>query len=172
MPDPPTPREERQPTHYDVLQLDRHADWSRLTLDNIKAAYRRALLIHHPDKTIISSRPAQPTPTCTYSIDDIAVAYEVLSDPAKRRAYDATLDTPNGSVLTEKSAHIGVEAFDLEDLNYDETESIWSKSCRCGDEHGYILTESDLERESQHGEVYVGCRGCSLFIKVLFGLQE
>ncbi|KAK4945335.1 Diphthamide biosynthesis protein 4 [Elasticomyces elasticus] len=171
MPDHSSPQV-RRPTHYDVLQLDRHADWTRLTPDDVKAAYRRALLIHHPDKTTILSRPAKPSPTPTHSIDDIVVAYEILSDPEKRAAYNAVLDTRDGLGLTEKSAHIGVEAFDLEDLNYDETKSIWSKSCRCGDEHGYILTESDLERETQHGEIYVGCRGCSLFIKVLFGLEE
>ena len=171
MPDPPTPRE-RQPTHYDVLQLDRHADWSRLTADDIKAAYRRALLIHHPDKTTVSPGPTKPSPTPIYSVDEIVVAYKVLSDSEKRATYDAALDRREGVIPTAKSAHIGVEAFDLEDLDYDDTENIWSRSCRCGDERGYILTESDLERESQHGEIYVGCQGCSLFIKVLYGLEE
>jgi diphthamide biosynthesis protein 4 len=171
MPSPPSPRE-RKPTHYDVLQLARDADWSRLSPDDIKAAYRRALLIHHPDKTTIYVKAVKLSPTPKYSIDEIVVAYDVLSDPEKRATYDAALDTRDGLRSSEKSAHMGVETFDLEELAYDETRSIWSKSCRCGDECGYILTESDLERESQHGEIYVGCRGCSLFIKVLFAAAD
>lgn len=174
----------RDPTHYDVLQLPRRTDWSRLSKDEIKAAYRRALLIHHPDRTAAAAhavlnpasdlRPRTPT----YSVDEIVVAYEVLVDPRKRAAYDQALDFDRDHLSGRAGAggangtHIGVEVYDLEDLDHDEAQNIWSKSCRCGDEQGYILNELDLEKESQHGEIYVGCRGCSLFVKVLFGLDE
>ncbi len=179
----PSHTRRKRPTHYDVLQLPRHADWSHLSKDEVKAAYRRALLMHHPDKAPhatlshagSSSLPYQPSPT--YSIDDIAIAYEVLVDPERRVAYDKTLkqdDVADGGAGDdgEQGTHPGVEVLDLEDLDFDESMGIWSKSCRCGYERGYILTESDLERESQNGEIYIGCRGCSLFIKVLFALEE
>ncbi|EXJ96075.1 hypothetical protein A1O1_01201 [Capronia coronata CBS 617.96] len=166
-----------QHTHYDVLQLPRHGDGQRLSKDEVKAAYRRALLLHHPDKVQSGALKHSTGPTTSlYSVDEIVVAYEVLADPEKRHAYDRALDQNDRSGLKGadggKGTHIGVELYDLEDLVYDEVRNIWSKSCRCGDEQGYTLTETDLERESQHGEIYVGCRGCSLFIKVLFGLVE
>jgi DnaJ-class molecular chaperone len=172
----------RRPTHYDVLQLPRNADWSRLSKDEVKAAYRRALLLHHPDKappaaTLKDPGSSRPYQAPTYSIDDIAIAYEVLVDPERRVAYNKTLNQgdvagPREGDDGEQGTHPGVEVLDLEDLSFDEGKSIWSKSCRCGYEQGYILTESDLEKESQNGEIYIGCRGCSLFIKVLFALEE
>ncbi|EXJ79280.1 hypothetical protein A1O3_08782 [Capronia epimyces CBS 606.96] len=172
----PSAREKRS-TYYDVLGLARHEDRQPLSKDDIKAAYRRALLLHHPDKAhggVLRRASGHPTPL--YSIDEIVVAYEVLTDPEKRAAYDQALDHEGLPGIRGwdhyKGTHVGVESYDLEDLDYDETENMWSRSCRCGDEHGYALTETDLEKESLNGEIYVGCRGCSLFIKVLFGLAE
>ncbi|KEF62765.1 uncharacterized protein A1O9_00738 [Exophiala aquamarina CBS 119918] len=165
-------------TYYDILQLARGgAEGSNFPKDGIKAAYRRALLLHHPDKTShtsvepSSSSQTQP-PTPKYSIDEIVSAYEVLSDSKKRAEYDKALKRNEKDMQGQHRTHIGIEMYDLEDLVYDEDKDIWSKGCRCGDEHGYILTVLDLENESQHGEVYVGCRGCSLFIKVLFAMDE
>lgn len=152
-----------------------------MSQEDIKSAYRNALLIHHPDKAAhvsLSKKQQHQKPPFhdssppVYSIDDIVIAYEVLADPRKRRIYNETLDKKEGSVTNEKDTHIGVEVFDLEDLQHDGHKNIWSKSCRCGDEQGYVLTETDLDNESQHGEIYVGCQGCSLFIKVLFALEE
>jgi len=166
-------------THYDVLRLGRR-DFGDLSKDDIKAAYRRALLIHHPDKApnidskiTLNIRP-KDAPTPRYSIDEIIIAYETLSDSIKRAEYDRSLEQ-RGEYGWKRNGHNGthhgVENYDLEDLTYDEVKGTWSKSCRCGDEQGYILTESDLEKESQHGEIYVGCRGCSLFIKVQFAVE-
>ncbi|KAJ9493931.1 Diphthamide biosynthesis protein 4 [Exophiala xenobiotica] len=168
-------------THYDVLHLPRDADWSRLSAEDIKSAYRRALLIHHPDKAAhshshspssLKPKPTDPSYPPAYAVDDIVTAYEVLVDPEKRAAYDAALDRRKTLESGHKGTHIGVEVWDLEDLKFDEAQNVWSKACRCGDEQGYILTDADLERESQHGEIYVGCRGCSLFIKVLFAAAD
>lgn len=166
-------------THYDILQLARDgANGNNFPKDELKAAYRRALLAHHPDKIpSFSLEPSsgsriQTPPTPKYSIDEIVSAYEVLSDSAKRTAYDEALKRDEKDPQSQNGTHVGVEMYDLEDLTYDEDKDIWSKECRCGDEHGYILTVPDLEKESQYGEVYVGCRGCSLFIKVLFAMEE
>jgi diphthamide biosynthesis protein 4 len=165
-------------TYYDILQLPHGgAEWNTFPKDEIKTAYRRALLVHHPDKipkTSLepSSSSRQPPPTPKYSIDEIVAAYEVLSDSAKRAAYDEALKRNEKDLQGQNGTHIGVEMYDLEDMVHDEHKDIWSKGCRCGDECGYILTVPDLEKESQHGEVYVGCRGCSLFIKVLFAVDE
>jgi len=173
-------KSDAKPTHYEVLELSRE-NISRLSKDNIKSAYRRALLVHHPDKSSVakhsaaleSSAPSAQTPR--YSVDDIVSAHEVLSDPVQRADYDRTLVVlgkpawKNGN--RDNAIHVGVEAFDLEDLMYDDRGGVWFKSCRCGDNRGYCVTESDLEKESQHGEIYVGCPGCSLFIKVQFAVE-
>ncbi|KAL2427341.1 Diphthamide biosynthesis protein 4 [Exophiala dermatitidis] len=172
-----TPRARgKQYTHYDVLSLSRHPTRNSLPKDEIKAAYRRALLLHHPDKISQSGRASKASttarPTPLYSVDEIVVAYEVLADPERRAAYDRALIQEEESEGCDRGTHTGVESYDLEDLPYDETQNIWYRHCRCGDERGYILTEADLEKESEQREVYVGCRGCSLFIKVLFELAE
>lgn len=156
-------------THYEVLSLPQS---KALTPRLVKTAYRRALLQHHPDKS------GSVTPS-KYSVDQITVAYQTLSVPKLRSEYDREL------VLSAKSApqtqdgeifRTGVEVVDLEDLNEEEDsatgESVWYRSCRCGDERGYLIKEEDLEEASSEGELYAGCMGCSLWLKVLFGVVE
>ncbi|ETI26998.1 hypothetical protein G647_10097 [Cladophialophora carrionii CBS 160.54] len=168
-------------SYYDVLRLSRH-DLGGLSKDDIRAAYRQALLTHHPDKVpganrkgVLKAHPDE-APNTRYTIDEIVLAFETLSDPIKRVEYDRSLQDVGElgwkQVNGQKGTHTGVEVYDLEDLVYAEVSNTWFKGCRCGDEQGYILTEPDLEREKQHGELYVGCRGCSLFIKVQFAVDE
>ena len=168
-------------TYYDILQLAHKGGHAGPSKDEIKVAYRRALLIHHPDKipdSHVLKSPSNettiPSKTPRYSIDEIVTAYQVLLDPVTRTVYDQTLErNDNGKeLLGHKGTHLGVEVYDLEDLTFDEDKNTWSKGCRCGDEQGYVLTEQDLERESQNAEIYVGCRGCSLFVKVFFAVEE
>lgn len=189
-------------THYDILQLPRprlesiqhDKSQSPLSKDDIKAAYRRALLIHHPDKikttpspsanqshvhtnqTYTSISASASALTTHHTIDEIVTAYNVLLDPVQRSEYDHALirqDKDAGVVAeTGTGSHMGVEVFDLEDLDYNQDDDTWARACRCGDPRGYLLTDTDLERESQHAEIYVGCRGCSLVIKVLFAVQS
>ncbi|KAI5475844.1 hypothetical protein MNV49_000808 [Pseudohyphozyma bogoriensis] len=49
----------------------------------IKKAYRRLALLHHPDKQSSSSTPSTPE-----KFQQIQSAYEVLSDASKRKSYD------------------------------------------------------------------------------------
>lgn len=64
-------------THYEVLQVARQA-----TVGEIKAAFRRLAKVYHPDVTpgMDGSRFRR-----------ICEAYKVLSNAAKRRAYDREL---------------------------------------------------------------------------------
>jgi curved DNA-binding protein len=66
-----------RPTYYEVLQVPRRA-----TGGEIKAAFRGLAKVYHPDATpgMEGSRFRQ-----------ICEAYKVLSNPAKRRAYDRDL---------------------------------------------------------------------------------
>ena len=67
--------------HYQTLSVPRKA-----TLDDIKSAYRKLARVHHPDKP----------DGCPERFRKINEAHEVLSDPQRRREYDARLDNPFG----------------------------------------------------------------------------
>lgn len=66
------------PTHYETLQVAVTA-----TATQIRAAYRALARTHHPD--ISKAKDA------TAVFARITVAYETLSDAAKRREYDQSL---------------------------------------------------------------------------------
>ncbi|KAM4062984.1 DnaJ domain-containing protein [Hirsutella rhossiliensis] len=76
---------------YEVLGLDRSA-----TADQIKSAYRKAALKNHPDKV-----PDHQKAAAHESFQSIAFAYAVLSDPARRKRYDATGSTAESIVDSE-----------------------------------------------------------------------
>ena len=62
--------------YYEVLGIERGAG-----VDDIKKAYRKLAVKFHPDKN-----PGEKT--AEEKFKEIGEAYEVLSDPQKRAAYD------------------------------------------------------------------------------------
>ena len=153
--------------HYDVLLLDSR---QALSLEIIKRAYHRALLLSHPDKSNVAT-PLRPK----YTIDQITHAYNVLKDPSERSSFDRSIRLNNqNSTLTKKPTESDPtgEVVDLDELEYDDKQNLWYRACRCGQERGFMVTESDLEKRTADGEALVGCQGCSLWIKVLFAAQD
>lgn len=75
-----------QRTYYQVLEVQPDA-----SLLDIKKAYRRLALQHHPDRNHGSSES-------TERFKCISEAYEVLSDPDRKKEYDRSLRSPMGSV--------------------------------------------------------------------------
>ncbi len=85
---------------YKVLGVNRTA-----TQEEIKDAYRRLALKYHPDVNKSSDAEAQ--------FKEINEAYAVLSDPKKRRAYDAYGPEGFGQRYTEEEIFRG---FDFEEI--------------------------------------------------------
>jgi DnaJ-class molecular chaperone len=69
----------RTHSHYDTLGVERGA-----SAEQVRGAYRRLAQTFHPDK-----HPGRPAAAAVMA--QINEAYEVLSDPAQRGAYDAGL---------------------------------------------------------------------------------
>ena len=66
-------------THYDTLKVSLDAP-----IEVIRAAYRALSQKHHPDR-----RPDDPAAAAAMGL--LNQAYEILSDPERRRAYDASI---------------------------------------------------------------------------------
>lgn len=164
--------------HYIVLGLavPQSPDQKPPTIDVLRAAYRQALLRYHPDRAAVQKRSKVPAKAVSeearHSVDAIVQAYETLANPTSRAAYDDTLLKATSKariVANNKDKQIvalSLETVDLEDLDYHEASSQWSKGCRCGST--YTVSEQQLEDVADEGEVIVGCQGCSLCIRVVF----
>lgn len=178
--------------YYQILNLPFTGSTTGFSKQQLKLAYHKALLKHHPDKAGAVAQETSLSRTTngtftdrgdqrSYTIDEITTAYKTLSDPGLRAEYDRELRLDRVKAAErEKTAdvfHTGLEAVDLEDLVCDEGDEgagdsmSWYRGCRCGDERGFSVTEDDLEREAEHGEIVIGCRGCSLWLKVLFAVE-
>ena len=192
----------KTPNYYTTLNLSSRKYDPTLTPNEVKAAYKRALLQHHPDKkasTTSTSTPPQsskPNNNKNITIDSIALGYKILSSPALKAEYDLALRTSKRSrnnnnnnnsnsnpdfsdsdeeEEADKIFRTGLETVDLDDLEFVEDskadQETWTRSCRCGDDGGFVVTEKELEANAEDGEVIVGCRGCSLWLRVLFGVE-
>lgn len=81
------------PDHYATLGLDR-----RCTETQIRAAYRVLAKQHHPDVNGGCAHSAART-------RELNAAYEILSNPAQRRTYDAELAAPKKSSTQKRANH-------------------------------------------------------------------
>ena len=155
-----------RPNHYHLLGLEASQNLPSLPAHLVKAAYKRALLEHHPDKRVTNGKVAN-------TVDDIALAYKTLSEPQLRSEYDRWLHSivQASGGHADGPHHTGLETVDLDDLHYDAERSHWRRECRCGNEPAFIVTEEALESNLADGELIVGCKGCSLWLRVLFSVQ-
>ncbi len=95
----------RSPDHYAALGLDRHC-----SADQIRTAYRYLAKQHHPDRNRDSAEAVERT-------QELNAAYETLSHPALRRAYDETCEgiarvaSPRAQPPLQKSLPLFIEDF-------------------------------------------------------------
>jgi DnaJ family protein C protein 9 len=67
--------------------------------EDIKKAYRKLALIHHPDKHASSTEAAKQA--ASRKFQQVGFAYAVLSDKKRRNKYDTTGSTEEGLDLAE-----------------------------------------------------------------------
>ena len=172
------------PSLYEILALPpSFQNASSIPVQTLRTAYRRALLQNHPDKNFSSSLNKDTNTNGAeeawkYTIDEITHAFNILGDKKARTKYDTELRLQSeGNNGVEGNGaqgfHTGFEVVDLDDLICVD-KGIWYRSCRCGQERGFEVTEKDLEEAEKEGEreLSVGCQGCSLWMRVLFGVVE
>lgn len=162
-----------RPSYYDILDLPQGEPAP--SAEQVKKAYRKALLSHHPDKISERSAGRSDTHAQQVTVDEVALAYKTLSERALKAEYDRWLAANSsftGSNATGgQGHHTGLETVDLEDLTCDEQAQAWTRDCRCG-VGGYTVTEDQLEKNVEDGELIVGCEGCSLWLRVLYSVEE
>lgn len=153
-----------QPDYYAVLGVARDAPdaeitqaWRRLVLVVSHLPHAPADTQSHPDKQQAARKSASREPS-----NDIVLINEaraVLSDPAKRAAFDAQYEAPRpppaaGPRIRE---HVSLEVFTPYPVDDPEK---YTHPCRCG--HEYVVTIDDLEA----GVDVLGCPGCGEYIVV------
>ncbi|HLW43606.1 MAG TPA: DnaJ domain-containing protein, partial [Candidatus Acidoferrales bacterium] len=100
--------------YYEVLEVTREA-----TSEQIKSAYRKAALKHHPDRNPENKSDAE------HKFREASEAYSVLSDPQKRAAYDRyghagisgqVFDTSNMGTIFEEFQDVFGDIFGFQDI--------------------------------------------------------
>ena len=79
--------------YYNILEVAENA-----SPEEIKKAYRRLSMIHHPDKN-------NNNPVATENFKKIAEAYETLGDPDKKKEYDMTRSNPFFKMMGGNGSH-------------------------------------------------------------------
>jgi len=124
--------------HYKTLDIDSNA-----TPEQIKRAYHRALLGSHPDK---------PCSNPTNDINQIKLAYYILSSPERRALYDTTTPPPTQVISLEQFQEDG--------------DGRYIYLCRCSGQ--YSINYDDL----LNGLHLLICSSCSQVIWVGYKLDE
>lgn len=166
--------EPRASDYYAILGLEQHRCAGGLKLEVVKRAYRQTLLKFHPDKSAPAQLVEMEIEKADHlTVDEISLAYKTLSDPKLRAEYDQLIAEPVKATSTGERIHrTGLETVDLDTLDYNEEQQAWTRACRCGDILGFVVTETELELNIDVGELTVGCKGCSLWLRVLFSVED
>lgn len=144
-----------------------------------------------------TSSPTTYPAAAAATIDEITEAYRVLGNSSERAKYDVELRKwkmmnnqhhHHEADVIITTRHTGMEIVDLEELDFEggglENEKsasatatatatgIWKRACRCGSIPAFVVTEAELEKFADEGELVTGCKGCSLWLKVMFTVDD
>lgn len=160
---------ESEPNFYEILNVRMLSDHNE-----IKRAYQRLALLHHPDKQQSGDdHPPSPSPSVDSSemFIKITKAWETLANASARDAYDAelfqsraesptahdTLDEENDFKLNRSSSS----------SNDDKEHFFYTYQCRCGAECPVdnddlvTISSSRFHREHRSRWCYYTCDDCS-----------
>lgn len=108
------------PNYYGILKIDRSAD-----LEAIKKAFRREIAFYHPDNNKSKNAREQ--------FDLIVEAFDVLSNPEKRKSFDDWLDRTSQRELVI-----------VEDPGKEQQYKEWKKEAKQKSENYWFRDLSDL----------------------------
>lgn len=168
-------------SYYEVLDITKDS-----TTQDIKSAYHKLLLSHHPDKIKQRERfDEEGSQILRHNIQNIQLAYKTLVDPIKRKQYDLDIHShfiKLGLVNNTNTNNLDVDGIDRIDLSEFDQESdddgniCFVHSCpRCMIADGFILSEDDLE-EGAHNtdttdyQLLVQCGSCSLWLCITYSM--
>ena len=95
--------------YYKVLGVDKVAN-----ADDIKRAYRRAALRHHPDRHAAAEDEVREKEETIFK--EVSEAYSVLSDPRKKRKYDSGQDLEDMGMGESTVGHLFIAKGSLLDI--------------------------------------------------------
>lgn len=160
-------------THYQVLLVKEDANY-----DEIRAGYKAAILISHPDKLHMNPKESQLDHGLQDRFLSVQKAWEVLSDPTSRANYDMELQSSRQK-LEAVADEVTFEEMTIETIG-DAQEFFYQ--CRCGDY--FSVTSSELDEIGfpldikgeeasrsvtglQPAAVLLPCGSCSLKIRLI-----
>lgn len=85
-------KKSKRKDYYKILGIDRSA-----TTEDIKKAYRKRALVHHPDRHANASEGEKKEQEKKFK--EVGEAYGILSDPKKRARYDNGQDIDDGECM-------------------------------------------------------------------------
>jgi DnaJ-class molecular chaperone len=96
---------------YDILEVD-----PSCTAGELKASYKRLILLHHPDKAIGT----------TDLFLKVQAAWRLVSTEDDRKRYDMT---------SNSGVYVSSESYTLSDFTVCNNGDEFSRPCRCGDSY-------------------------------------
>jgi molecular chaperone DnaJ len=121
--------------YYEILRVSRDA-----SPQEIKKAYRRLAIKHHPDRNPDSSKEAEE------KFKEVSEAYKILSDPEKRQIYD---QYGHAGLEAEVGAGAGFGGFDFDPFKI--FEEVFGRESFGGDIFGDFFGRRARTREAQPG---------------------
>lgn len=161
-----------QKTHYEIIGIKEDASH-----EEIRKAYRSAILNYHPDKHQTTSESSKPEHKFGNRFLEVQRAWEILADPRSRALYDNELQILRQDAVT-------AEDVSLEDFSIEDADNCFelSYNCRCGDyvsvdsselaEMGYLFSRNRSKISLQTpgslpASVILPCGSCSLKVRLL-----
>lgn len=129
---------------YKVLDIEKDA-----TPEQVKTAYRKAALKHHPDKVPEAEKEAAHS-----AFQSLAFAYAILSDPKRRSRYDATGRTSEAVDSEEDFEWINFYRSQFEEVVTTEAIETFRREYQGGEEEKLAVIAAYMEGEGDMQRIY------------------